>query len=93
MRALIYSAAVALTALPATAQSICAPREAMLNTVVTQLERERYFEALSPAGIVEVFAGDDGKWVMTATAPNGISCVLVAGEAWSAIPLAHGEPS
>jgi len=72
--------------LPATAaaQMRCGERE----TVIAQL-RDRYGETQRSAGfqegrgIVEIYANEDsGSWTILLTTPEGVSCLMAAGEAW-----------
>lgn len=78
----------ALPALPAMAQSgECAPRE----TVVQRLA-EAYGETRQSVGlwasnaVVEVFASDaSGSWTITVTGPDGITCLVAAGQAFEAM--------
>lgn len=77
-----------LPALPAMAQSgECAPRE----TVVQRLA-EAYGETRQSVGlwasnaVVEVFASDaSGSWTITVTGPDGITCLVAAGQAFEAM--------
>ena len=66
------------------AQSACGDRNAM----VEQLSRT-YGEARKGAGLAgqtalfEVWTSNDtGSWTILKTSPNGIACVIAAGENW-----------
>lgn len=87
--------AIALLALgaPAAAQTACMDR----NVVVGRLA-DRYGETLQGSGIVggnvlfEVFASDEtGTWTILATRTDGQTCMMAAGQEWSAEP--QGDPS
>lgn len=63
----------------------CAPRE----SIVTQLE-SKYGETRRGAGlqnrgaVTEVFANlETGTWTILVTRPDGVSCAVAAGEAWT----------
>lgn len=43
-------------------------------------------------GVLEVLSSPDGtSWTIMITMPNGISCLVAAGENWEAIPIKVGE--
>ena len=78
---------------PAHAQAACADRD----EIVSALE-SRYGERPVAAGlageraIVEVFAAPDGAtWTILLTRPDGISCAILAGEAWRPVPKPAGD--
>jgi hypothetical protein len=73
----------------AEAQSLCGQRDEM----VAGLEK-RYAETpvsmglASNGAVVEVFASESGTWTIIMTHPNGLSCLVVAGEGWEALSKA-----
>ena len=76
-------------ALPAFAQSTCAPRD----HIVTELEKS-YGERNTGAGlkgsdaIYEIWtSADSGTWTILLTKADGISCVVAAGEHWLEMPV------
>ena len=81
------------TEAPASAQSKC-----VAHPEVTKQLGSRYSEApvamglANTGGVVEIFAKDDGSsWTMVVTMPNGMSCMMAAGEAWESLPkIARG---
>jgi len=84
----LAAALACLAAGPAMAQSAqCAPRE-----VVVQRLNEAYGETRQSMGlaannaVVEVFASDtSGSWTITVTGPNGVTCLIAAGQAFEAM--------
>jgi hypothetical protein len=58
------------------------------RTDVVRVLREQYGETptahgLSDAGTVaEVFTSATGSWTIIATAPNGLTCMVGAGQSW-----------
>jgi hypothetical protein len=84
---LAASAAFFMAARPAGAQSVCGQRDQM----VVGLERN-YAEApvsmglASNGAVVEVFASAAGTWTIIMTHPNGLCCLLMAGEGWEILP-------
>jgi hypothetical protein len=83
---------VAVTATGASAQSrACADRE----QVVARLA-EQYGETLQSVGmnndnaVLEIYASEDtGTWTILVTRPDGVACLIAAGEMWEgdAAPL------
>ena len=73
----------------AEAQALCGQRDEM----VAGLEK-RYAETpvsmglASNGAVVEVFASASGTWTIIMTHPNGLSCLVVAGEGWEALSKA-----
>ncbi len=72
---------------PASAQSVCTT-----HAEVTKQLESRHSESqvgiglASNGGVVEVFSTDDGSsWTIVMTMPNGMSCLVAAGEAWEQI--------
>ena len=75
-------------------QSRCDSR----GRLVAQLG-ERYQEAPIALGVdsggrlIEVLAAVDGStWTIIVTLPQGISCMVAAGEGWRAVPRKDAEP-
>jgi hypothetical protein len=58
---------------------------------IVRLLREQYGETptaqgLSDAGTVaEVFTSAKGSWTIVATAPNGLTCMVGAGQSWQPV--------
>jgi len=47
----------------------------------------------SNGGVVELFISKDGRsWTLIVTAPDGVACMIAAGEDWNRLPTieAHG---
>jgi len=84
-------------AAPAVAQTratmVCGQRD----TVVAQLharfgEQVRAIGLAGQTRIVEVFASETGSWTITVTSPDGITCLMAAGEHFEALaPAPPGE--
>lgn len=82
-------AAAAAFPAPASAQMVCGERA----SIVSQLE-ERYGESRRSIGlqegrgIVEVWASDEtGTWSIVITTPQGMTCLMAAGEAFQSDPI------
>lgn len=70
----------------------CAPRDEMVSILKgTFTETQRAFGFLSPALLVEVFASEGGGFTIVVTGTDGVSCVLVSGVGWEAVPAQVGE--
>lgn len=81
----ILAALAIAQAVPATAQNnVCGKRD----TIVQRLQ-EKYGETRQSMGlqrnngVVEIFASpESGTWTILVTMPNGMTCLVAAGEAW-----------
>ena len=78
-------------AAPAMAQMACDKR-----TEVTDHLKRKYEEApialgvANNGGLVELLTTKEGgTWTLIITLPNGMTCLLAAGEDWENIPLAQ----
>jgi len=74
-------------AAPAAAQTMCGDRAA----VVASLEKT-YFEApvsmglVNNGAVIEILALPSGSFTIILTRPDGLSCVMAAGENWEDLP-------
>lgn len=84
----ILLAALAAQAGPAQAQLPCGARSKIIETLDA-----KYQETLTNFGIagqknlLEVFSSKAGSWTITMTTPEGITCIMAAGQSWEAVPL------
>jgi len=79
---------------PASAQPQCDQRENVL-----QLLSKKYKESpvavgvTNNGGLVEVLSTDQGAtWSIIVTTPNGMSCLVAAGEGWRDVEQASLDP-
>ena len=90
------AAAVVLGAPGAEAQAICGQRAAIVDQLETKYgETRRSIGFQQGRGVVETWANDDtGTWSIVVTNPQGITCLLAAGEAFEseAIRVAEERP-
>lgn len=86
-----------LAAVPAAAQTpggpagaMCGARDAVIARLQTKYGETRQGYGLQRgASVVEVFASDaTGSWTILLTTPNGVSCLVAAGEHWAPIATA-----
>lgn len=97
MRAAALALALVLASGPAAGQQPCARHE-----VVVERLAQIHGETLQSAGlttgdtaIVEVYASEEtGSWTILIVLPNGIACLIAAGQMWDASPAGRpkGEP-
>ena len=85
---------VALFAGTATAQPQCDERSKVLT-----LLSDKYKESpvaigvTNNGGLVEVLSTNEGTtWSIIVTTPNGVSCLVAAGEGWRALQQASVDP-
>lgn len=62
----------------------CAPRNLVLERLVQKFGETRQSIGLGAQGsVIEVFASNEtGSWTIIATMPNGISCLVAAGQSF-----------
>ncbi len=71
----------------------CAERTNVVDTLDSQYkESPRAIGLVSKEAVLEVFVSDSGTWTVVVTDPQGVSCVLAAGQSWEEIPLASNAP-
>jgi TRAP-type mannitol/chloroaromatic compound transport system permease large subunit len=68
----------------AAAENLCMPQADIAKRLESGYAETPVAIGLSAnGGLVEVFASPDGEtWTLVITTPKGISCVVIAGEAW-----------
>lgn len=84
MIALIGASFTALLAAPgSSAENVCGKRD----DIVTRLENgyQEFNSAMGMStngGLVELYTSDNGTWTLMLTQPDGVSCLIAAGENW-----------
>ena len=65
----------------------CAPRPDVLQRLAeTYGETRRGIGMARQGTVMEVFASDEtGSWTITVTLPNGLTCLVAAGEAYETL--------
>ncbi|MBY6083494.1 hypothetical protein [Ruegeria arenilitoris] len=65
----------------------CAPRPDVLQRLAeTYGETRRGIGMARQGTVIEVFASDEtGTWTITVTLPNGLTCLVAAGEAYETL--------
>ncbi len=72
---------------PAQAQAMCGKRGAVVaNLEKTYSEAPVSIGLASNGAVIEVLASPSGSFTIILTQPNGLSCVMAAGESWEDLP-------
>ncbi len=72
---------------PAQAQAICGERRAVVATLEkTYSETPVSMGLASNGAIIEILASPLGTFTIILTRPNGLTCVMAAGESWEDLP-------
>ncbi len=74
---------------PAAAQIACTTRGEVAERLAGEYAEAPVAAGLtSSGGVIEVFASGDGtSWTIVLTKPEGTSCLVAAGEAWTVLPI------
>jgi len=88
IRFIVSFLATALLALPAQAQALCGNRTDVLGKLANGYSENATAMGLSSnGGVVEVLTSPKGNtWTIIITMPNGVSCLIAAGESWESLP-------
>ena len=96
-KTLLLGAALAVFSTAAAAQN--SPNQCNTRDSVLSLLASKYKEApvavgvTNTGGLVEVLStGDGNTWTIIVTTPQGMSCLVAAGEGWRAVEHAVLEP-
>ncbi len=91
--ALLGAVALFATASPALAQARCGERSDIIQQLQTRFQETRKATGLASNGaLFEIFAAPDGSWTALMTYPNGKTCLMAVGDAWSPTADQPGEP-
>ena len=67
-------------------QGPCAPRDAVLKALHDNYAEVPIGRGLAMTGsVIEIAASPKGSWSMFFTSAEGISCLVLSGEAWQAV--------
>ena len=86
----IASCLIAPTAL---AQSACSSHKMVAENLNKAYAETPVSMGVTIGGaVIEVFASPDGTWTLVITQPNGVTCLIAAGNDWETLPkLAKGS--
>lgn len=79
---------LALLALPigVSAQGRCLPHDEVVARLAALYGENRRSMGLADANtVIEVFASEAGTWTITMTRAGGPTCLVAAGQAWTAV--------
>ena len=82
--ALCSAAALLIPATAMAAPMACSPRQDVLSQLADKFKEAPVAVGLANnGGLLEVLtAGDGATWTIIITMPNGVSCLVAAGESW-----------
>lgn len=71
----------------ALAQPVCGTHQSIAeNLKKSYAETPVSMGITSGGGIIEVFSSPKGTWTLVITQPNGVSCLIAAGQDWEDLP-------
>ncbi len=93
-KALTLGATVAVIAWPAAAQPQCSPRDNVLKMLESKYKEAPVAVGVTNnGGLVEVLSTGQGEtWSIIITTPQGVSCLIAAGEGWRAVEHVAADP-
>lgn len=82
--ALCFAVALSLPAAAVAAPMACSPRQDVLSQLATKFKETPVAIGLANnGGLLEVLTAGNGEtWTIIITMPNGMSCLVAAGEDW-----------
>jgi len=74
------------------AETVCAMRDSMISKLKEKYgEAERGMGLSGTKAVVEVWSSDKtGTWTIVMTRPDGVTCVVAAGDSWIQAPPSEG---
>ncbi len=88
LAALLGAALVALLPIPGSAQAVCGDHSKFVDLLGTAYAETAVAMGLTSAGaVIEVLTSATGNWSILLTYPNGVTCMVAAGDKWEALPL------
>jgi hypothetical protein len=84
LKSVLYVAALMLPASAMAAQLPCSPRQDVLTQLSAKFKEAPVAIGLANnGGLLEVLTAGKGEtWTIIITMPNGVSCLVAAGEDW-----------
>lgn len=68
-------------------RELCGSHDAVMQTLNHKFAEKTVSMGLANNGtVVEVLSSPDGSWTIVMTAPNGVTCMLAAGDHWQELP-------
>ncbi len=79
------------------APSQCSNHDTMAAELARQFSEQTHAMGLAQdATVMELYASDKGTWTLTVTLPNGMTCLVAAGDNFESITptqVAKGDPA
>ncbi len=87
--------ALSSSALPTPAGAVeCGRHEKVIQLLGTRYQETRKAMGLvSTRGMMEVYVSAAGTWTVLLTSPEGIACIVAAGDAWEDAPMIAEGPA
>lgn len=77
----------------AEAQPICGPHKMISENLKKKFtETPKSMGVTNSGSIVEVYLSPKGSWTLVMTQPNGMSCLIAAGQDWETLPRGIQDP-
>ena len=71
----------------AAAQPVCGSHGAISENLNKGYAEAPVSMGVTTSGsVIEVFASETGTWTLVITQPNGLSCLIAAGQDWESLP-------
>lgn len=84
---MLCAMAAPFAAAPAGAQALCGDRDEIVSRLETGYKESASALGIAgTGGVVELYTSEKGSWTLLLTQPNGVSCLLAAGESWETLP-------
>ena len=74
------------------AQTRCIRTADAYAGLTRQHHEARRFFGLARHQVLEVWLSESGRWTVLVTRPDGVSCIVAAGEAGQIVEPVRGEP-
>ena len=80
---------LATTSTAAAQQPLCTERSEVVNQLASQYSEAPVAMGIANnGGVVEILSSQSGtSWTIILTMPNGVSCMIAAGENWESLPV------
>lgn len=94
-----FAGAVALSAVPLASHSSANAAECGRHEKVTAFLSKKYKEEVTAMGLVsnkgfmQLFVAESGTWTILLTTPQGISCIVAAGDSYETAPVVSKDPN
>ena len=89
----VLAASPAVTSVPAEAAQ-CGRADQIVSYLSKKYkEQVKGMGVVGSKGFMQLFVAESGTWTVLLTSPEGISCIVAAGDNFETIPLAAVEPN